>query len=176
MLTSEQKKWLAHLRDDDEIIIKPYDHTAPQKFKQVKKRLQSTLGEKTCIVHRGATSLGISGQDEIDVYIPVSPDSFNSLLKPLQKLFGKPKSLYVLERARFVTSVDGKHIDVFLINKEREGWKNGIRFETYLKKHPKALEKYQKLKEKGNGLSTREYYKRKINFINDILAKTESLS
>jgi hypothetical protein len=30
-------------------------------------------------MHRGAISLGISGQDEIDIYIPVSLEDFISL-------------------------------------------------------------------------------------------------
>ena len=113
--------------------------------------------------------MGISGQDEIDIYLPVSPGDFDKLLTPLKKLFGEPRSLYPLERARFVTFEEAKHIDVFLINKECAGWKDSVRFESYLKTHPKTLEKYRLLKEKGNGLSTREYYRRKINFINKVL-------
>ncbi len=46
-----------------------------------------------------------------------------------------------------------------------------LKFENYLKEHPQALEEYRKLKELGDGLSTREYYRRKIEFINDILEK-----
>lgn len=38
MLTEQQRKWIDHLRDDDKIVIKPYDPTAPQKFEAVKKK------------------------------------------------------------------------------------------------------------------------------------------
>ena len=116
--------------------------------------------------------MGISGQDEIDVYIPVAPSKFNKLIPSLTQLFGEPRSHYPLERARFVTIENGKHVDVFLINKDSDGWLNGLKFEKYLKSHPKALEAYRKLKESGNGLSTREYYRRKIEFINQILDLT----
>jgi len=174
MLTAEQEKWIAHLRDDDKIIIKPYDPTAPKKFELVADKIRSALGAETRVEHCGATGLGISGQDEIDIYIPVLPGDFDSLLTPLKEIFGEPRSLYTLERARFVTIQDGKHVDIFLINEESDGWKNGVRFETYLKTHPEALKAYRELKEEGNGLSTREYYRRKIGFINDILADNKT--
>lgn len=169
MLTEQQRKWIDHLRNDDKIVIKPYDETAPQKFEAVKAKIQNYLSENVDVRHCGATSLGISGQDEIDVYIPVSPDKFNSLIPSLTNLFGEPRSNYPLERVRFVTIERDKHVDVFLINEESDGWLNSVRFETYLKTHPNALDAYRKLKEEGKGLSTREYYRRKIEFINGIL-------
>jgi len=77
-----------------------------------------------------------------------------------------------VERARFVTEEGGKHVDVFLINRDHYGYQNMIRFETYLRFHPEALDEYRRLKENGDGLSVREHYRRKIEFINSILVKT----
>ena len=171
MLREDQKKWIDHLSDDSKIKIVPFDPSSQEKFEKVKLLIQSKLSSKIQIEHRGATSLGISGQDEIDIYIPVLPHEFNKYISPLTELFGKPQSHYALERARFVTSEAGKHIDVFLINKKSVGWIEGLKFEKYLKKHPQALEEYRKLKESGDGLNTREYYRKKIEFINDILEK-----
>jgi len=175
MLTEQQEKWLGHLRDDDHVIIKPYDPSAPRKFEVIREHIQAILGENVDVRHCGATSLGISGQDEMDVYIPVSPVSFNSFVPLLTKLFGEPRSSYPLERVRFVTLEEGKHIDVFLINKDSEGWTSSVKFEAYLRKNPKALDAYRKLKEEGSGLSTREYYTRKIEFINKILELASGL-
>ncbi|MCR4275541.1 MAG: GrpB family protein [Candidatus Wolfebacteria bacterium] len=171
MLTLEQEKWIAHLSDENKIIIVPFDPTAEEKFQKVKQRINDSIGREVPVEHRGATSLGISGQDEIDVYIPIPSARFNSLVDPLKNIFGEPKSLYPLERARFVTEENGKHIDVFLINEEHDGWKNAVKFEEYLRSHPEALEKYRQLKEDGNGLSVREYYRRKTEFINEILSE-----
>jgi GrpB-like predicted nucleotidyltransferase (UPF0157 family) len=72
-----------------------------------------------------------------------------------------------------VTSVDGKHIDVFLMKEESSSWQDGTKFEKYLLAHPEALEAYRVLKEEGNGLTTREYYRRKVEYINEILEKAE---
>jgi GrpB-like predicted nucleotidyltransferase (UPF0157 family) len=171
MLTPEQEKWINHLSNTDEIKIVPFDPTSQEKFEKVKSIIQSKMGKDIRVEHRGATSLGISGQDEIDIYIPISQANFDNHLTPLIELFGEPRSHYSLERARFVTFEEGKHIDIFLINKEGSGWLDGVRFENYLKGHPEDLEKYRLLKEEGAGLSCREYYRRKIEFINEILSK-----
>jgi GrpB-like predicted nucleotidyltransferase (UPF0157 family) len=88
MLTLDQLKWINHLRDDDKIKIIPFDSTADQKFALVMDQIKKALGEDIQAEHRGATSLGISGQDEIDVYLPVPGNKFESLLLPLSKLLG----------------------------------------------------------------------------------------
>ncbi len=169
MLTSDQEKWVAQLSDDVPIKIIPFDPTAEEKFQKVRERVWSVLGTNVPVEHHGATSLGISGQDEIDLYIPVPPQRFGALINPLTEVFGAPASLYPLERARFEVKQDDKHVTLFLVNSEGPAWKDSVRFETYLRQHPEALERYRKLKESGDGLSMKEYYRRKIEFINEIL-------
>lgn len=171
MITPEQEKWIAHLSDEEQVTIFPFDPSAGQKFEAVRARILSALGPGTQVLHRGATSLGISGQDEIDIYIPVSETDFNALLAPLAAAFGPPHSHYPLERARFVTIEGGKHVDIFLANTASQGWIDGVRFENYLVTHPEALERYRLLKEAGDGSSVREYYRRKTEFINEINTK-----
>ncbi len=169
MLTPEQEKWIARLSDIKTITIVPFDITAEEKFQRVRAKIQEALGQDVRIEHHGATSLGISGQDEIDVYLPVSPARFEALVEALKSRFGEPRSFYPLKRARFVTEENGKHIDIFPINEESVDWKNLVKFETILRSDPAKLEEYRRLKESGNGLSTREYYRRKLEFINKIL-------
>ena len=169
MIKESQEKWLAHLSNDDKIKILPFDPSCQEKFEKIKKIVQSKLGEATRVEHHGASSLGISGQDEIDVYIPVSPSSFDGFVSLLTKLFGEPRSHYPLQRVRFVTSDAGKHIDIFLINEESSDWLDSVKFENYLRSNPETLEEYRKLKESSDGLGTREYYRKKIEFINKIL-------
>lgn len=173
MLTKNQEKWIAHLSDDSKIKIIPFDPSCEEKFEKIKSIIQSKLGKSIDVEHHGATNLKVSGQDEIDIYVPVPPKIFNNLLISLTELFGEPRSHYPLERARFVTFVDKKHIDVFLINKNCSGWLDSIKFEKYLKNHHRTLKNYKQLKESCSGMSTREYYRRKIEFINNILSKVK---
>jgi len=169
MLTPEQEKWIAHLSDEDEITIKPLDESAPEKFEAVKRKIQAVMGPEQRVEHCGSTSLGISGQDEIDVYVPVLDSEMEGWLPVLTAAFGSPRSYYPHDRARFVVIEAGKHVDVFLINEACKSWQNGQRFDRYLRAHPEALEAYRLLKEECSGLSTRAYYRRKTEFYNQIL-------
>ncbi len=171
MITEEQEKWLSHLDDRDSVKIRPTDPKASEKFEKIKKQIQSALGKHINVVHKGATNLGISGQGELDVYIPVSIENFDSMVDSVEKIFGKAGSLYALDRARFITYSDDTKVEVFVINKQRKGWVDSCKFEEHLKQNPDALNAYRKLKEEGQGSSTQKYYRRKIEFINNILSK-----
>lgn len=171
MLTKDQEKWIAHLSTTDKVKIIPYNPEVKKAFNKIKKEIKLILGNKIRVCHRGATSLKISGQGEVDLYIPVTTKKFNFFLKKLSLALENPHSLYPLERARFIRYAYGIKIEIFLINQSRCGWKDGIAFENFLKKHPRALEDYRILKEKADGESIQNYYRKKIEFINKILNK-----
>lgn len=168
MLTEKQEKWVQHLSDESIISIVPFDVNCRSQFDKVKSKIQSKLGEQQRVEHRGASSLGISGQDEIDIHIPVPAKDFNDLLIPLSELFGPVRGLYALERARFNTFLYGKKIEIFLVNEESKAWGEGQNFFEYLRSNPETLEKYRILKESLNGLTTREYYRKKLEFMNEV--------
>jgi len=168
MLTADQKKWLNHLSDTEKISIIPYNPQNKNVFKLIKKDLINLLGNVQ-ISLRGSTLLGISGQGEIDLYIPVAKKHFNSYLKKLIAYLGKPGSIYELRRVRFVKYLNGIKIEIFLINKNSKDWKYSRKFESFLKYNPKYLLEYEKLKSKCNGFSVRQYYTAKVEFINKIL-------
>ena len=94
MLTEKQKKWIAHLPDDDKIKILPFNERSQKYFKEVKEKIWTSLNNKIKVEHRGSTSLGIAGQNEIDIYIPVQASVFyaKTLVPELVKIFGLPKS------------------------------------------------------------------------------------
>ncbi len=168
MITESQRQWLEHLPNNDQIVIKPFDPESPKIFEEVKEEVVKALGEVR-VEHRGASALGISGQDEIDIYVPVAPNNFNSTVTKMSTAFGEPKSNYPLVRARFHLDSYGKNIDVFVINEKDSGWVDSEIFTNWLLTHADTLEEYRKLKESGEGLSTREYYTKKIEFINKII-------
>jgi GrpB-like predicted nucleotidyltransferase (UPF0157 family) len=84
-------------------------------------------------------------------------------------VFGKPKSIYPLERIKWLLKVGDTNVEVMIVNKDSESWINNERFFNHLKMNPKDLERYRILKEEGNDKQTKEYYRKKIEFINEIL-------
>ncbi len=171
MITKSQQTWLDHLSDTDLIEIVPYDDTSPQIFEKAKKQVIDILGNNFEVLHRGASYLEISGQNEIDIYVPVPPSVFNKTVEKMSTSLSEPRSLYPLVRARFRLEGFNKHVDVFIINKEDKNWIDSEKFTNYLLNNPLVLDKYRELKEDGDGMSVRKYYTRKIEFINEILLK-----
>lgn len=172
MLTEEQEEWINHLSDTDCVSVVPFDQNCEAQFAEIKKAIQDVVGNQQSVVHRGASALGISGQDEIDVYVPVGEDEFDDMVKALTRAFGEPQSHYPQKRARFSVRLEGKRIDIFVINKHDDDWKNSERFYYFLQSHKDVLEAYRKLKEGAAGQSVRDYYRTKTLFINDILTRS----
>lgn len=175
MLTKADIGWLKHLSNSKKVKIVPYNPTVKKVFRRHKKEILSILETEVEILHRGATGMGISGQGEIDLFIPVSLDLFNEIFEKLQKVYGNPKSFYPKQRIRFNHQQSNIEIEVFVVNKDSKQWKRSTVFENYLKTHPETLEEYRKLKESSNGISIKEYYRRKMEFANAIINKALKL-
>ena len=173
MLTQEQENWLAGFNTNDSVQVFPYDPRCQDIFEEVKKTIQNKLGESIKIEHHGASSLGISGQDEIDIYILVSTAEFNDMVLKVSSLFGEPKSISQTKRARFRTDVDNKKIDLFVSNAEHEEWKKHVKFKQYLLDNSEALQEYKEIKENSSGKSSKEYYRVKLEFINRIFEQMD---
>lgn len=169
MLSSKQKHWLAQLSDTDKVKIVPYNPKTKDVFKKQERLIQSALGKESVVLHEGASAWGISGKGDVDIYIPVKVKSFNKVYEKLRSLLGDPGSYYQDERVRWNKVDDAIDVEIFLVNKEADFWKESIIFWDYIKSHHEALEKYRELKEKANGSSTRKYYTKKIEFYNEIL-------
>ncbi len=174
MITPDQEKWLQHLSNDHPTKIIPYNPIVKQAFQQVKSQIQSVLGPTTDVQHRGASSMGISGKGDLDVYIPTPPELFNQQLEKLTNHFGQPGSHYPLQRARWNIEVMRIESEIFLSNNQDKNWLDSVAFETYLKTHPDALDQYRLLKEQAQGLGTQDYYRQKTAFINHILSLVAS--
>ncbi|MDO8496867.1 MAG: GrpB family protein [bacterium] len=168
MLTPEQEKWIETLSSDRTISIVPYDPRTEELFDRVRDKIKGVLGPDINVCHVGASSFGISGQDEIDVQVPVEIEKFPVYIPLLEIIFGEVRKIYPT-RVRFEVKEDGKKIDFALVDANNEDWLNHVRFQNYMKNHPLELERYRTLKEELNGMTVKEYYRRKTEYINEIL-------
>ena len=175
MLTPEQEKRLLRFCDDDQVEIIPFNPKCLERFEKLKTLIKLSLGDTTDVQLRGSSSLGISGKGELDIYVPVAPQDFDATVREMEKFLNdSPKSLYPLDRARFVVLTDAVEDEIFVVNEEGKSWSKSIIFENYLKINQDALQEYEKLKMSKAGLSTRAYYTAKEEFINEILMKAYS--
>ena len=177
MLTKEQETWINHLSDVDKVNIVQFDPIVYEVFGAQKEELDKVLtGEKVQALHRGASSMGISGKGDVDIYIPVDETDFEQIVQKLKDFYGEPGSHYAKKRARWNKVVGETEVEIFVINRQDESWTKSVIFEDYLRTHPDALHEYRKLKEDANGTTVREYYRRKTEFINKILELSRDVS
>lgn len=174
MLTKADINWLKHLSNSNKVKIVPYNPKVKDVFEKQKKELLGILGKDIEILHLGATGMGILGLGEIDLVIPVSLDRFDEFIEKFKKVYGDPKSFSPNNRVRFNHKQGDIDIEMVIVNQDSEGWKRNLAFENYLKSHPEALDAYRKLKEASDGIGMKEYYRQKMEFINDILEKAFS--
>lgn len=172
MITSEQEEWINSL-SDRKVNIVPYDDIAERLFNEVKVEIHNLLGPEVKVEHVGSSSLGISGQDEIDVSIVTNRDKFDEYISKLETIFGPVQAKYDY-RVRFKAKRESKKIDLKIIDVNHPNYVEGKLFEDYLKNNPEELERYRILKEESDGQTVKEYYRRKIEFINEILLKAKS--
>ena len=165
MLSSDNISWLKRLSNQERIQIVPYNPRTKTIFDVERKYIRSILGNRVRIVHRGATSLKISGQVAVVFNIPFSLKDFDPYLSKLITVYGKPGSLYPTERAKFNIVRSSIPVEIILINTATDAWTKGLAFEHYLKSHPKELNAYRDLKEKCDGVDLREYYTKKLSLL-----------
>lgn len=171
MITPAQQKWIDTL-SDRKVSIVPYDPKTDELFAVVREKIFAVLGPEALVDHGGASSLGISGQDEIDVSIVAEADKFDEYIPKLEKIFGPVRSRYA-DRARFEVKEDGKKIDLKIVDASHVNYLEGKKFEAYLRNHSKDLGNYRILKETADGVTVKEYYSRKTEFINTTLEKAD---
>jgi len=93
MLTPEQQAWVESRSDTKTITIVPYDERTEVLFEKVRVKIIDLLETGTLAEHCGASSFGISGQDEIDVSIVATKEQFDDYVYKLEQVFGPARPL-----------------------------------------------------------------------------------
>lgn len=120
---------------------------------------------KLTIFFMGSASFGIAGQNDIDLLIDCDPNDFSKYTPFLNSLFGKPDR--VLEKElNWHIKKDGMDLEVMLIDPKHHVRNTLVTTYLSLKDSPELLKMYESLKLSSNGISQREYKKRRIEFFN----------
>ncbi|MBU3913869.1 MAG: GrpB family protein [Nanoarchaeota archaeon] len=163
------KGWFDKFSATEKVKILPHNPKIHEIAEEFIKSLHKLIGKKIEIERRGASTLGISGKGEIDLYVRVFPEQFSRCLRLLKERFGEPQGVESGRRARFNYFERGIEIEIILIHKDHPDEIEGRKFFNYLKMHPKALKEYERVKKKYAQISEREYYLQKAKFIAEII-------
>lgn len=169
MLTPDQKDTSNNAEKEN---LHPFNPESGSIFNSIKEKIHAVLGDKFEVLHRGSSALGIAGQKEIDIYIPVAEEDMDKVAKLLEQLYGiPPKSIYIRERIKFLQDVNGTRIEVMVVNKDHKSWIEGEDAFSRIKENNSLLKEYEQLKREASSLPYKEYQARKVAFFNKVIGK-----
>ncbi|MCX6705617.1 MAG: HAD-IA family hydrolase [Candidatus Woesebacteria bacterium] len=167
MLTKDELDFLNKIPADKKVNFHSFD---PKVVRMAEDLIQSisNIFPDLEVKHMGASALGISGQNDIDIYAFSEPKDFEKFLPGLVKLFEKPLH-------RHETFIEWKFkreefdVEFYLTTKDSKTMKKQLMVFQTLKNNKDLLKEYEKLKESMNEKSFREYQEKKYEFYHRIL-------
>jgi GrpB-like predicted nucleotidyltransferase (UPF0157 family) len=162
------------------VIIASYDANWPHMFMSEKENILKVTSDRNVIVeHIGSTAIpGLSAKPIIDIMVGVKDlATADACIIPLEKIsYEYVKTLEKeFPRRRYLhkgPNLPNKHFHVHVVEVKSDFWNKQLFFRDYLRKNPKTLAAYQRLKE---NLAKRfkddvfKYCKAKSNFILEVL-------
>lgn len=149
------------------ITIEPYNPGVTRTGNKLTAKVRAIFPELK--VHFiGSARLGILGQKDIDLMIECAPDDFEKYLPGLISLFGNPDK----KRSKFIEwhfVENGCSIEILLIDPSTHVFQGPLETFKLLKKNKYLLRKYEKIKKESDGISVREYKRRRMFFFNQIM-------
>jgi GrpB-like predicted nucleotidyltransferase (UPF0157 family) len=167
MLTWDEEDFLRKIPEDKIVSIFPYDEEIERIAKGIIDKIHTILPELE-VRHMGASSLKLSGQGDIDIYIFSKPNDFDTHKPLLVKIFGNSKSKK-FDSIAWKFETDGHEVELYLTDPTSQPMQRQIRVFEILKIDDALRKEYEKLKEKLNGKSFKEYQRRKYEFYHKIM-------
>lgn len=148
------------------ITILPYDAQVTRIGEEFKEEINRRLPDLQ-VYFAGSAALRIAGRRDIDLFAAGSGKQFHYYANELKKILGKPEKV----RRHFIewqVRRNGCVIEFLLSDPRRKQFQEPLSAYALLKKNKRLREEYERMKLASNGLSLREYTKRRMSFFNKI--------
>lgn len=167
ILSDDEENYLNKVPKDKIVNIYPFDNQIIKTVDEIIDSIKKIYPDLE-ITHMGASALGISGQNDIDIYAFSNPKDFDKYLLGLTKLFGKP--LHIHEAfIEWKFTKNRFDVEFYLTAKDSETMKKQIDVFEKLSSNSKLLKEYEILKQSMNGKSFNQYQRKKYEFYHKIL-------
>jgi GrpB-like predicted nucleotidyltransferase (UPF0157 family) len=168
MLSLDEQDYLDHLppeKIDEIVVVKPYDPQIENIAKNIIQKIQ-TVTPDADVRFMGASALGISGQNDVDIYILGSPEKLDGWVIKIKELYGERI------KGKWQFCRDGCEVSVYIANPNDPNQKKQITVFEKLKNNPSTLKAYERLKESMNGKTYKDYQIAKYEFYHKLLNNT----
>lgn len=168
MVTKDEEDFLSKQKDRI-VSVKPFNPNCRKVSQDIIKKILSVSPDAN-VRHLGASSLGLSGQNDVDLYVLSKPEDFDKYLPGLIKLFSETVwRKYDSNAWKF--KQDGIEVELYLTDPTSKPMKRQLGVYEALKSNRTLQKEYEALKEKFNGKSWLEMQKAKYEFYHKILDK-----
>ncbi len=134
------------------VVVEPYDSQWPKAFQTIAGELQAALGEYAArIEHVGSTSVpGLAAKPVIDIDVVIADRSVFKVVKEKLRAIGymHEGDLGIPGREAFCYT-DKPHLQahhLYVCPQDSEALRNHLMFRDYLRAHPRAAERYGRIK------------------------------
>ncbi len=149
---------------DQYVNIKPYDPSVKAIGKILIDKVHA-IYPLLKILFIGSAVLGIAGQKDIDLIIESDPKDFHLYIAGLVSVFGRPKKTKK-NLVEWITTYKDCNVEALLIGKSNPIGQKSIQTFKRIQRNKNLIREYENLKLKSNGVSIREYKRRRIEFFN----------
>jgi hypothetical protein len=147
------------------VAIYPFDISVQQFGEHLVKTIETKYPHMHVQIF-GSTALGIAGQKDIDLMIYCSPKDLPAYTNQLATLFGPP----IKQRNQFSEwsfEKDSYAIQIMIIDPGHPIAKKMHNTYEVLKKNHSYVREYEAIKVSSNGVSEREYTRRRLQFFTE---------
>ncbi len=167
MLTLDEEKYLASIPKDKKVSIQDFDPRVTDVANEIIAKIKRT-GIKSEVWNMGSSGLEIAGQNDIDLNVLSSPNTYKEDLAMLETLFGSPRQKEILPM-KWEFQQSGFDVELHLADATTKNFIAHLKVFTALKNDAKLRRQYEKMKQSYHGESMREYMKKKFEFFHEIL-------
>ena len=168
MLTKNQEKYINTIPQEKTVKIVPFDPNVLNIADEVINKINNAI-PKARIIYLGSSKLGIAGENDIDLGVLVG-DQFENSVLIIKHLFGDTTKIEPEKKmARWEFIYKDFLIDIYLTSSLTPEIQMQMNTQILLESNPNLKNEYEQLKIKSDGLSQREYTKKKLEFFNKIL-------
>lgn len=168
MLTERQEKYLQTISKDKIAEIKPWNPRVKSAAFKLMDKIKSVVPALD-VFYSGASALEIAGQNDIDITIKCPVDDFGKYLPDLKLILGEPNKIGKEDIRWEPIYIESYEAEIHMTDPNSPALQEHIRIFELLKDNNALRLEYERLKQKCNGVSYREYQKRKYEFYNKTL-------
>ncbi len=168
MLLLNQEKYLETVPEDKIAKVVPFDPATQTTAQEIISEIREVLPGAE-VFYIGSSALGIAGENDIDMTV-MAYDRFDEYMQVMGKMYGEPVHSNPSDGyIKWELERNGFPVELHLNDVISPNFQEQLDTQKILEGSESLRQEYERIKFEANGLSWKEYLRRKYEFWNRIL-------